>query len=529
MVASGRGATRPRCRPGVHPPGGGRHSRLLDLPAARLALCVPLTPGLLGGRRGAEVRRLRQLRKAAVRHRPAALSRRDPPANARRYRGLARDLRPVRRPPLSVRARPQPHSGRACRPRCDDRNRRGACLADRQYDPDERPSRHSGRDDRLRRRRRVRPVPARARPRFARGPAPPRPALLPRGLPAADDDHARRRCVPVPDAHGYEQGTALSAVGPFRIDRRVLGHKSLGRAAGGDDRRRMAVDAVHLHRLAGCDRDPAPCADRSGGRRRREPLANLLEDHVSADPSGDHHGGADSHHRRLQDRRPAQCPDQRRAWNRHRIADPSRLHHLASAGHRWFRGGCLHAADRRDLRRHLLRQPVPPSGDGDGVSAMAIIRRRRGSVSTTTVPFPAMTLSYIALFAWTFVVLFPLYWLAVTALKTPLDVNGGPFYVPWRDFQPTLDSWHYIFFDLREDTFRPYLNTVVVGLTSTAITVLLGSMAAYGLVRMRYRVGLGAIGSFAVAVAITVVVVIAGGPWPLGVAAGTGVFVLLLH
>ena len=66
-----------------------------------------------------------------------------------------------------------------------------------------------------------------------------------------------------------------------------------------------------------------------------------------------------------------------------------------------------------------------------------------------------MTLSYIALFAWTFVVLFPLYWLAVTALKTPLEVNGGPFYIPWRDFQPTLDSWHYIFFDLREDPVSP--------------------------------------------------------------------------
>jgi len=139
---------------------------------------------------------------------------------------------------------------------------------------------------------------------------------------------------------------------------------------------------------------------------------------------------------------------------------------------------------------------------------MAIIRRRRGSVSTTTVTIPAMTLSYIALFAWTFVVLFPLYWLAITAFKTPLDVNGGPFCIPWRDFQPTLDSWHYIFFDLREDTFRPYLNTLVVGLTSTAITVLLGSMAAYALVRMRYRVGFGAIGSFVVAVAIAVVLLI---------------------
>ena len=160
---------------------------------------------------------------------------------------------------------------------------------------------------------------------------------------------------------------------------------------------------------------------------------------------------------------------------------------------------------------------------------MATTLRRRGSVSATTVSLPAMVLSYIALFAWAFVVLFPLYWLAVTALKTPLEVNGGPFYIPWRDFQPTLDSWHYIFFDLREDTFRPYLNTGVVGLTSTAITVLLGSMAAYALVRMRYQVGFGAIGSFAIAVAIAVVVVIAGGPWPLGVVAGIGVFVLLLQ
>jgi multiple sugar transport system permease protein len=140
-----------------------------------------------------------------------------------------------------------------------------------------------------------------------------------------------------------------------------------------------------------------------------------------------------------------------------------------------------------------------------------------------------MALSYIALFAWTFVVLFPLYWLAVTSFKTPLAVNGGPFYIPFRDFQPTLESWHYIFFDLREDTFRPYLNTVVVGLTSTALTVLLGSMAAYGLVRMRYRVGYGAIACFAVGVAIAVVVLIVGGPWPLGVAAGVAVFLLLLQ
>ena len=140
-----------------------------------------------------------------------------------------------------------------------------------------------------------------------------------------------------------------------------------------------------------------------------------------------------------------------------------------------------------------------------------------------------MAVSYMLLFAWTFVVLFPLYWLAITSLKTPLAVNAGPFYIPWRDFQPTLDAWHYIFFDLREDTFRPYLNTVVVGLTSTTITVILGSMAAYGLVRMRYRVSLGAILSFAAGVALAAVVVVAQVPWPVGVAGGFALFLLLLN
>src|SRR6266853_2889930 len=278
----------------------------------------------------------------------------------------------------------------------------------------------------------------------------------------------------------------------------------MGRAAGGDDRRHLAVDAIHLHRAARGDRDGAARADRGSRRGRRQPVADLLEDHLSADPAGDHDRGADPHHRGLQDRRPAERPDQRRTRNRDRIADASCLHHLASPRHRGLRGGRLHAADRRHLRRRVLRQPFPPSRDGDGLSAMAVIRRRSGSVSATTVSLPAMVLSYVALLAWTFVVLFPLYWLVVTALKTPLEVNAGPFYIPFRDFKPTLDSWHYIFYDLRDDTFRPYLNTVVVGLTSTTITVLLGSMAAYGLERMKYRVGAGAIASFVGALAVAV-------------------------
>jgi len=140
-----------------------------------------------------------------------------------------------------------------------------------------------------------------------------------------------------------------------------------------------------------------------------------------------------------------------------------------------------------------------------------------------------MAVSYVLLGAWAVVVLFPLYWLVVTSIKTPIEVNGGPFYLPFRDFKPTLESWRYIFVDLREDTFRPYLNTVVVGLTSTALTLLLGSMAAYGLVRMRYRVRLGAVVSFLAALGVAVAATIAGAPWQLAVIGGVGLFLLLLQ
>ena len=140
-----------------------------------------------------------------------------------------------------------------------------------------------------------------------------------------------------------------------------------------------------------------------------------------------------------------------------------------------------------------------------------------------------MAVSYVLLGAWAVVVLFPLYWLVVTSLKTPIEVNGGPFYLPFRDFKPTLESWRYIFVDLREDTFRPYLNTVVVGLTSTALTLLLGSMAAYGLVRLRYRVRLGAVAAFIAALAVAVVATLAGAPWQLAAIGGVALFLLLLQ
>ena len=46
-------------------------------------------------------------------------------------------------------------------------------------------------------------------------------------------------------------------------------------------------------------------------------------------------------------------------------------------------------------------------------------------------------------------------------------MDKGPFYIPFVDFQPTLDAWHYILVELGNDTIRPYVNTVIVGLSSS--------------------------------------------------------------
>jgi multiple sugar transport system permease protein len=83
--------------------------------------------------------------------------------------------------------------------------------------------------------------------------------------------------------------------------------------------------------------------------------------------------------------------------------------------------------------------------------------------TSPTRPGPlAALVSYAILSLWAAVVLFPLYWLAITAFKLPVHVNEGPTYLPFVDFQPSLHAWHYILVDLGNDTLRPYLNTVIV-------------------------------------------------------------------
>lgn len=144
-------------------------------------------------------------------------------------------------------------------------------------------------------------------------------------------------------------------------------------------------------------------------------------------------------------------------------------------------------------------------------------------------PF-SLALSYILLGIWSLVVLFPLYWLVVTSLKHPIDVNMGPFYIPFVDFHPSLYAWKYVLIgDLSRDTIRPYVNTVIVALVSATLALILGTAASYALTRFQYRPKLGAILLFLFALVLAVVMTMLGVAWPITIASSLAVFLILLQ
>ena len=136
-------------------------------------------------------------------------------------------------------------------------------------------------------------------------------------------------------------------------------------------------------------------------------------------------------------------------------------------------------------------------------------------------------LTYALLVFWTLVVLFPLYWVLVTSFKAEMEVNSGPYYLPFVDFEPNLAAWHFMLFE--NNTLWPYFNSVIVATISTGLSVLIGSLAAYALVRIRFQVKLAAVGCFILLLAGVIVAVAAfGANWILASAIAIALFILFL-
>lgn len=98
-------------------------------------------------------------------------------------------------------------------------------------------------------------------------------------------------------------------------------------------------------------------------------------------------------------------------------------------------------------------------------------------------------LTYTLLVSWAMFALFPIYWTVTTSFKEKLDVFLGPKYVPWADFKPVLKWWKRIFTVERSEVIRPFKNSIIIATISSLVAVLLGTMAAYGLTRFRFKLG----------------------------------------
>lgn len=107
--------------------------------------------------------------------------------------------------------------------------------------------------------------------------------------------------------------------------------------------------------------------------------------------------------------------------------------------------------------------------------------RRIGEMAPAT-----KILLYGILLIWAAFVLFPIYWLLITSVKTPAAVNQGPYFLPFVDFQPSLHAWKELFVTDYADTLRAYMNSIIIALCATGLSVMVGSMAAYALSRVAY-------------------------------------------
>lgn len=100
------------------------------------------------------------------------------------------------------------------------------------------------------------------------------------------------------------------------------------------------------------------------------------------------------------------------------------------------------------------------------------------------------TLKYAAIIVWSSFVMAPLMWALTTSFKTANGVTGGPTYLPWIGYEPSLAGWRSLFGGAGGiDIAQPYLNSVVVTGAASLISIVLGTLAAYGLSRFSYRAG----------------------------------------
>jgi multiple sugar transport system permease protein len=111
------------------------------------------------------------------------------------------------------------------------------------------------------------------------------------------------------------------------------------------------------------------------------------------------------------------------------------------------------------------------------LSGSSILRRR------STGGWILLCVVLVVFSAWT---IFPVFWALVTSFKFTGDAYD-PTIIPWVQFKPTLQGWHFVFVTAGERTFRSLRNSIIIAFFSSAAVLVLGSMAGYALARFVFH------------------------------------------
>lgn len=122
---------------------------------------------------------------------------------------------------------------------------------------------------------------------------------------------------------------------------------------------------------------------------------------------------------------------------------------------------------------HVATSPTLPAVRERG-------RSHRARVSGRPPSWVARTLLWLSVVGIIVFCLVPVYWIVNTSLKTGSDLSTGALYPP----HPSLDNYRSIF---RDDAFVLALrNSAIVSVSTTVLSLLVGSFAAYALARLRF-------------------------------------------
>ncbi len=94
------------------------------------------------------------------------------------------------------------------------------------------------------------------------------------------------------------------------------------------------------------------------------------------------------------------------------------------------------------------------------------------------------TAVYCILAFWSFVCVFPLYWVFIASLKDEDAIIHAPRYLPFLDFTPSLEAWRFILIDSSENLLLPLLNSFVVSAAATLIVIASTCLLLYAITRL---------------------------------------------